>query len=104
MPLDAPAFQVDAAKAAAGEREYPRCVLCHGMALVAGGIAPDLRASPVVLSPEAFAHVVHDGGLLARGMPQFAELTPEQLDDLRHFIRRKARSDLTAAPADSRSR
>jgi quinohemoprotein ethanol dehydrogenase len=78
-------------------REYPRCVLCHGMALVAGGIAPDLRASPVVLSPEAFAHIVHDGGLLVRGMPQFPELGPEQLDDLRHFIRQKARSDLAAA-------
>jgi quinohemoprotein ethanol dehydrogenase len=102
VPLDAPHFQVDAAKAAAGAREYPRCVLCHGMGVVAGGIAPDLRASPVVLSPEAFAHIVHDGGLLVRGMPQFPELGPEQLDDLRHFIRQKARSDL--APADSRSR
>jgi quinohemoprotein ethanol dehydrogenase len=102
VPLDAPHFQVDAAKAAAGAQEYPRCVLCHGMGVVAGGIAPDLRASPVVLSPQAFAHIVHDGGLLARGMPQFPELGPEQLDDLRHFIRQKARSDL--APADSRSR
>jgi quinohemoprotein ethanol dehydrogenase len=103
VPLDAPHFQVDAAKAAAGAQEYPRCVLCHGMGVVAGGIAPDLRASPVVLSAEAFAHIVHDGGLLARGMPQFPELGPAQLDDLRHFIRQTARRDLSA-PADSRSR
>jgi len=97
VPLEAAQFRLDPAKAAAGEHEYPRCVLCHGMGVVAGGIAPDLRASPVPLSQEAFAHVVHDGALLARGMPQFAELTPGQLDDLRHFIRQKARADLAAA-------
>jgi quinohemoprotein ethanol dehydrogenase len=99
VPLAAPQFQVDAAKAAAGAQQYPRCVLCHGMGVVAGGIAPDLRASPVVLSAEAFAHIVHDGALLPRGMPQFPELNPAQLDDLRHFIRQKARSDLAAAAA-----
>jgi hypothetical protein len=27
-------------------------------------------------------------------MPQFAELTDEQLDALRHFVRQTARSDL----------
>lgn len=103
VPLAAPGFVVDATKAAAGAREFPRCVLCHGMGVVAGGIAPDLRASPVVLSSEAFAHIVHDGGLLARGMPGFPELSAEQLDDLRHFIRQTANHDL-AGPAGSRSR
>jgi quinohemoprotein ethanol dehydrogenase len=97
VPLEAPQFKLDPARASAGAHEYPRCVLCHGMGLVAGGIAPDLRASPVVLSAEAFAHIVHDGGLVPRGMPQFAELSPEQLDDLRHFIRQTARNDLAKA-------
>jgi quinohemoprotein ethanol dehydrogenase len=68
--------------------------LCHGMGVVAGGIAPDLRASPVPLSQEAFAHVVRDGALVTRGMPQFAELSDEQLESLRHFLRQKAREDL----------
>ena len=94
MPLEAPQFHLDPAKAAAGAHEYPRCVLCHGMGVVAGGIAPDLRASPVVLSAEAFAHIVRDGGLVPRGMPQFPELSPAQLDDLRHFIRQSARDAL----------
>ncbi len=43
--------------------------------VVSGGIAPDLRASPVLLSSEAFAHVVRDGGLAPRGMPPFPEFT-----------------------------
>jgi quinohemoprotein ethanol dehydrogenase len=61
------------------------------MGVVAGGIAPDLRSSPVPLSHEAFAHVVRDGALRELGMPAFQELTDEQLDSLRHFIRQKAR-------------
>ncbi|MGC1458139.1 MAG: PQQ-dependent dehydrogenase, methanol/ethanol family [Steroidobacteraceae bacterium] len=94
VPLDAPQFQVDAAKARAGEREYGGCMICHGMGAIAGGIAPDLRASPVPLSAEAFAHIVRDGALEVRGMPRFAQLSDAQLEALRHFLRQKARSDL----------
>jgi quinohemoprotein ethanol dehydrogenase len=96
MPLDAPEFQVDAAKAHAGEREYGKCMICHGVGAIAGGIAPDLRASPVPLSAEAFAHIVRDGALVARGMPRFAEMSDEQLDSVRSFLRQKARDDLAA--------
>jgi quinohemoprotein ethanol dehydrogenase len=100
-PLAAPEFTVDAAKVKVGEIAYPRCVLCHGMGVVAGGIAPDLRASPVALSAEAFNHIVKDGSLVPRGMPKFAELTDEQLDGLRHFLRQKARDSLAAANASN---
>jgi quinohemoprotein ethanol dehydrogenase len=65
--------------------------LCHGTALIAGGNAPDLRASPVLLSAESFAAIVRDGALVSRGMPRFAELSNSQLDSLRHFVRAKAR-------------
>ena len=104
VPLDAPEFQVDARKAKQGEYEYSRCTLCHGMGVVAGGIAPDLRASPVLLSAEAFAHVVRDGSLASRGMPRFAELTDEQLDALRHFVRQTARTDLARKASATTSR
>ena len=99
VPLDPQGFVVDESKARQGEYEYGRCTLCHGMGVVAGGIAPDLRASPVVLSPEAFAHVVRDGALAPRGMPRFAELTDAQLDALRHFVRRTARHNQHLHPA-----
>jgi len=93
-PLEAPEFEIDPAKVEAGSREYVRCLLCHGTALIAGGNAPDLRASPVLLSAESFAAIVRDGALVSRGMPRFAELSDSQLDSLRHFVRAKARESL----------
>lgn len=97
VPLAAPGFTVDARHVKRGEAVYPKCVLCHGMGVVAGGIAPDLRASPVPLSTEAFGHIVRDGSLVARGMPAYPELTDEQLVGLQHFLRFKARESLAAS-------
>ncbi len=94
QPLEAPEFKIDPAKAEAGSHEFVRCLLCHGTAVVAGGNAPDLRASPVVLSADGFAAIVRDGARVSRGMPQFAELSDAQLDSLRHFVRAKARESL----------
>jgi len=93
-PLAASEFKLDPAMVSAGSREYVRCVLCHGTGVVAGGNAPDLRASPVLLSAAGFATIVRDGTLVSRGMPQFAELSDAQLDSLRHYIRAKARESL----------
>ncbi|HME40653.1 MAG TPA: PQQ-dependent dehydrogenase, methanol/ethanol family [Steroidobacteraceae bacterium] len=90
-PLAAPEFKVDVGLARAGAHEYVRCVLCHGTGVVAGGNAPDLRASPVLLSAAGFAAIVRDGALVSRGMPQFAELSESQLDSLRHYVMAKAR-------------
>jgi quinohemoprotein ethanol dehydrogenase len=101
IPLAAPGFKIDPKKAAAGAQEYIRCELCHGPAAVAGGNAPDLRASPVPLSAEAFAHVVRDGALQPRGMPRFAELSAEQLEALRHYFRLKARGGTTTGTNDT---
>jgi quinohemoprotein ethanol dehydrogenase len=78
----------------AGSREFVRCLLCHGTAAIAGGNAPDLRASPVLLSAAGFAAIVRDGALVSRGMPRFSELSDAQLDSLRHFVRAKARDSL----------
>jgi quinohemoprotein ethanol dehydrogenase len=93
-PLAAPEFMVDPAKAEAGSHEFVRCLLCHGTAAIAGGNAPDLRASPVPLSADGFAAIVRDGALVSRGMPQFAELSDAQLDSLRHYVRARAREAL----------
>jgi quinohemoprotein ethanol dehydrogenase len=93
-PLAAPEFTVDPAKAEAGSHEFVRCLLCHGTAAIAGGNAPDLRASPVPLSAQGFAAIVRDGALISRGMPQFAELSDAQIDSLRHYVRARAREAL----------
>lgn len=97
-PIDDPAFVVDAAAAKAGESLYARrCVSCHGLAAVAAGYAPDLRASPVALGIEAFDSVVRGGSLEVRGMPRFDELTPSELAALRHYLRSRARESLAAS-------
>jgi quinohemoprotein ethanol dehydrogenase len=98
-----PGFVVDAAKAKAGLGIYvgANCFNCHGFNLQAGGMAPDLRASSVPTSLETFTQVVHDGLLVENGMPQFAELTPEQIDDLRHYIRQTTRAAIAGKTADT---
>jgi quinohemoprotein ethanol dehydrogenase len=97
-PIDDPAFAVDPDKAKQGAMLFlANCGLCHGYSATAGGFAPDLRASAVPLSPEAFSAVVKHGELVAKGMPIFDEFSDEQLDMLRQFIRASARESLAAA-------
>lgn len=62
--------------------------------MMAGGAAPDLRKSPVPLDADAFRAVLHDGALMQRGMGRFANLTDEELEGLRHYIRQRARETM----------
>ena len=104
-PLDAPDFKVDPRRAQAGLGVYMRsmCLGCHGFTMIAGGAAPDLRASPVPLSLDAFRAVVHDGSLLARGMPKFDELSDDDLISLQHYIRARARETIANPDAPPKS-
>ena len=98
VPLSAPDFVVDETLAAMGQQVYIQCTYCHGAyEAIAGGIAPDLRASPLVLSEAAFAHAVRSGGLLDKGMPAFDTLTDRDANALRHYIRREAERALADA-------
>ncbi|MFT5132682.1 MAG: quinohemoprotein ethanol dehydrogenase [Gammaproteobacteria bacterium] len=93
--VDDSEFLVDESRAQHGEQAYAtRCIQCHGVAAVAGGFAPDLRASPITLSADAFKSVLRDGVLEAQGMPPFAELSDGDLSDLRHYLIRRARESL----------
>lgn len=96
--VDDPSFVVDPAKAAIGQAKAGlHCGLCHGVGLVSGGTAPDLRKSPIPLSLDALRSVLHDGALVPAGMPQFGEFTPEEIEGIQHFIRQRAREGLAAA-------
>jgi quinohemoprotein ethanol dehydrogenase len=96
-PIDDPAFAVDAALAERGKLGYTRnCSICHGVGAVAGGYAPDLRASPVPLDAAAFKAIVHGGALETRGMPRFDELSDKELDAIRHYLRQRARYNPSA--------
>ncbi|MEZ5498513.1 MAG: PQQ-dependent dehydrogenase, methanol/ethanol family [Steroidobacteraceae bacterium] len=95
VAVDDPTMQIDSGKAERGAVLYARkCTTCHGLAGVAGGFAPDLRASPVALSAAGFASVVRGGALELRGMPAFAELDEDALESIRHYLRQRARESL----------
>ena len=57
---------------------------------VAGGMAPDLRASPVMTSFESIADITRNGSRLDRGMPRFAWMQDEHILAIQHYIRDRA--------------
>ena len=90
VPIEAD-FQVDPEAAGRGAQLYAdRCAFCHGASVIAGGLTPDLRASPLVASYEPFASIVRDGIRAMNGMPRYADLTNEQLIALQHYVREQA--------------
>jgi quinohemoprotein ethanol dehydrogenase len=77
----------------AGQALYSRCFFCHGRDLVSSGaFAPDLRESTAALDPEALWTILHDGTLLANGMPRFEMLTREEIMQIYAYIRSGARA------------
>lgn len=89
----------DPALARAGIALYGiHCTSCHGRGGISGGSAPDLQASAILLSPEAFAHVVHDGALVDRGMPRYEEFSGADLEAIRNFVRASAERSATVTP------
>jgi quinohemoprotein ethanol dehydrogenase len=98
VPIDDPKIEVDPQKAREGGVWFTHfCVTCHGSGVVAAGFAPDLRASAIPLSAEAFEKIVRGGALRPRGMPDFSEFTPEDLENIRSYIRQRARETLAAS-------
>ena len=96
-PLATSDFIVDGATAESGELDYESiCSFCHGGAAVAAGMAPDLRASGVILSADTFEQVVRGGALASRGMPPFADFSDAELNQMRHYIRQQAEIALAA--------
>jgi quinohemoprotein ethanol dehydrogenase len=89
-PIEAPFFEVNETQALTGKDVYGQCSICHGDATLSGGSAPDLRASPIVLSADSFEDVVRSGGRRELGMPSFSNLSDNQLNELRHYIREQA--------------
>ena len=96
-PLATSDFIVNGATAESGELDYESiCSFCHGGAAVAAGMAPDLRASGVILSADTFEQVVRGGALASRGMPPFADFSDAELNQMRHYIRQQAEIALAA--------
>ncbi len=90
IPIVETTFTVDAELAQMGSAWYGICASCHGSGLFSGGMAPDLRASPIPLDFNSFKAVVREGAKTGMGMPKFPDLTDSTLMAIQHFIRREA--------------
>ncbi len=93
---DNPKEKLDPKMVAMGKAMFIACGACHGRnAVGVGGPAPDLRESPIPLSPEAFQTIVHDGALIQRGMPRFSYFFDKtKVEAIRQYIRARARAEL----------
>ena len=95
IPEEAPNFVLNDEQANRGANEYRVCAACHGRGVISGGMAPDLRASPIPLVKEAFEEVVRKGAKTNMGMPAFPDMTDEQLSSIMHYIRQQARAGIS---------
>ena len=91
QPMDDPDYKSQPALEKRGDTLFhTSCLGCHGVAAVPAGHAPDLRASPIPASKDAFETVVRGGVLLERGMPAYSELKDSELEALRQYLRSRA--------------
>jgi quinohemoprotein ethanol dehydrogenase len=97
-PIYEAGFEIDTTLAEVGEQLYLQkaCYSCHGVEAIAAGMAPDLRASAMVLSEMEpyFKAIVRGGERTSRGMPAVTDITDAQLAALRHYIRKQAHASL----------
>jgi quinohemoprotein ethanol dehydrogenase len=68
------------------------CGNCHGFDAVPGGAAPDLRISPQPSSQAGFTAILHDGVLVSNGMPRFEELSTEDIEAIRQYLRARGQT------------
>jgi quinohemoprotein ethanol dehydrogenase len=96
VPIDVPEFRPDDEKVKRGEHLFDNnCNYCHGTDALSGGAAPDLRASPLAANRKMLGEIVLNGLLQLRGMPQYPGFSDEDVDAIYHYIRWRARKDLS---------
>ncbi|MCB1689130.1 MAG: PQQ-dependent dehydrogenase, methanol/ethanol family [Halioglobus sp.] len=102
VPPDDPEFNANDDQVTAGAIAFATgaCIVCHGTDAIGGGAAPDLRFSPMILNPVLFKSVVVNGSLKLRGMPSTPGMSDEVLEDIRNYLRQRAKqaASETAAP------
>lgn len=68
------------------------CLICHGPHAISGGTAPDLRISPYPLSKEGSDAILHDGVLVSQGMPRYEEMSEEDREAIRQYLRARGQA------------
>ena len=87
-------FAIDEERIAAGAQAYVEsCLMCHGAGAESGGYAPDLRAAASVLDLAALKDIVLNGSRVAAGMPEFSNLSEDEVVSVQHYIRHQAMLD-----------
>jgi len=94
LPLDPPPLTADSSTVASGAALFGRfCSVCHGEAVIGGGVVPDLRTSPF-LGTDAWYSIVLDGALHQGGMAAFAPvLDRSQAAAIRDYVIQRANED-----------
>jgi len=91
VPVADPQFEPNPNIEKKGQESFiGHCAMCHGFDAIAGGQAPDLRESPIILSAKGFDEIVKRGMLRQYGMPRFEELSDTELETIRQYLRSRA--------------
>ncbi|EJL27315.1 PQQ-dependent dehydrogenase, methanol/ethanol family [Caulobacter sp. AP07] len=90
--LQLPSKPIAASVIETGRWAFDRtCSGCHGPAAASGGIAPDLRYSPVTGDADTWRQVVSEGVLADNGMVSFKEnFSPAQIEAIRAYVLSRA--------------
>jgi quinohemoprotein ethanol dehydrogenase len=93
VPPADPDFKFDKERVMQGGMAFATnaCLVCHGMNAIGGGAAPDLRYSPIIVNKESFKSIVKDGALKLNGMPPSPQVTDDQLEAIRYYLRALAK-------------
>jgi quinohemoprotein ethanol dehydrogenase len=79
------------------------CAYCHGRLLQSPGApAPDLRESAIALNWTSFHATLKEGTLLPKLMPNFGQMSEQQMRDIYIYIRAGARQALEQPSAATR--
>jgi quinohemoprotein ethanol dehydrogenase len=98
VPPEDPDFKMDPAMAQKGGIAFAAgsCLVCHGMNAIGAGAAPDLRFSALIMEKDAFRAIVKEGALKPAGMPSYPQISDEDVEAIRYYLRLRAKQ----APAD----
>jgi quinohemoprotein ethanol dehydrogenase len=101
VPPADPTFTADGNRVMSGAFAFATnaCLVCHGMNAVGGGAAPDLRYSSIIVDAAAFKSIVKDGALKLNGMPPSPQISDDELESIRFYLRARAKQSATPKTA-----
>jgi alcohol dehydrogenase (cytochrome c)/quinohemoprotein ethanol dehydrogenase len=102
-PAEPPPSFGDEATVAQGKASYHSyCMLCHGDAVVGGGVIPDLRWSSISKESARWQKIVLEGARSSQGMVAFSKvLKPAEAEAIRAYVVFRANESFKEAAAQA---